>query len=106
MNISNRLSEDVKIIGEIHVKEDLFIDCEVEGEIHSKANLTVGENAQINGKLNAENVTIFGAVNGNINTNKRCELKETSNIEGDITASVLKIVEGAAFNGLANVKKK
>jgi len=106
MNISNRLSEDVKIIGEIHVKDDLFIDCELEGEIHSQANLTVGENAKLKGKIQAQNVTVFGALDGDINASQRCELKESSAINGDISARTLRIVEGAAFNGLADVTRK
>jgi len=106
MNISNRLSEDVKIIGEIHVKDDLFIDCELEGKIHSKANLTVGENAKLKGEIHAQNVTIFGALEGDVNASQRCELKESSQIDGDISAATLKIVEGAAFNGMANITRK
>lgn len=103
MNVNNRLSEDVKIIGTLTVKEDLFIDCQLDGEINSKGNLTIGENAKIKGEISANNISVFGEIEGNLNAQNRCELKDSSTINGNVTTAVLKIVEGAIFNGRANV---
>lgn len=105
MNISNRLSEDVKIVGTLFVKEDLFLDCQVEGEIQSTGNLTIGENAKLKGQVHAINITVFGSIEGDLFSKTRCELKETASLNGNVTASKLRIVEGASFTGKANITK-
>ena len=105
MNVSNRLSEDVKIIGTLISKEDLFIDCELEGEITSSGSLTIGENAKLKGEIHAANIVVFGNVEGNLSSKTKCELKETAEINGNIEATTLRVVEGAVFNGRAQVTK-
>jgi cytoskeletal protein CcmA (bactofilin family) len=105
MNVSNRLSEDVKIVGNLFAKDDLFIDCELEGEISSQGNLTVGENAKLKGEIKASNIVVFGEIEGNIESKNRCELKESSIINGNVAASTLRVVEGSEFNGRAHVTR-
>ncbi len=104
MNVSNRLSEDVKISGSLFSREDLFIDCEYEGEIRTNGNLTIGENAKIKGEVFAQSITLFGKIDGNLNSELKCELKEGSTLNGDVTAKTFRVVEGAIFNGSANIK--
>jgi cytoskeletal protein CcmA (bactofilin family) len=102
----NVLSNDVQITGSIKFSHDLIIDGRIEGEVHSEGALTVGENAQIKGEINARNVVIFGKVEGNVTVLERCELKSNATLLGDVAAGTLAIEEGATFMGQSQVGRK
>ncbi|NNE91430.1 MAG: polymer-forming cytoskeletal protein [Verrucomicrobiales bacterium] len=100
----NILSSDVEIKGTLKFANDLILDGRlVEGAVVSDGDLTVGENAQIDGEIKTKNVTVFGKVNGNIVVSERCELKQNAELHGDVTAGKLAIEEGATFMGSSTV---
>jgi len=99
----NILSSDVEIKGTLKFSQDLIIDGKIEGEVNSQGDLTVGENAKIQGDIKTRSVTVFGKVEGNITVTDRCELKQNAELVGDITAGKLAIEEGATFMGSSTV---
>jgi len=99
----NILSSDVEIKGTLKFSQDLIIDGRIEGEVNSEGDLTVGENAHIQGDINTRSVTVFGKVVGNIRVTDRCELKQNAHLEGDVAAGKLAIEEGAVFMGCSSV---
>jgi cytoskeletal protein CcmA (bactofilin family) len=106
MSNRNILANDVEIQGSISFSNDLIIDGKIKGEIRSEGNLTVGENAEIEGEIHTKTVTIFGKVKGNITVSERAELKANSVLEGDIAAGTLSIEEGATFMGQSSVGRR
>ncbi|HYF35159.1 MAG TPA: polymer-forming cytoskeletal protein, partial [Prosthecobacter sp.] len=82
----NTLSKDVEIKGSITFAHQLTIEGRVEGDVISKGDLTVGENGLIKGQVNANNVVIFGKIEGNVTAQERCQAKSSATILGDITA--------------------
>lgn len=99
----NILSSDVEIKGTLKFSNDLIIDGRIEGEVNSEGDLTVGENAHIQGDINTRSVTVFGKIVGNIKVTDRCELKQNAHLEGDVAAGKLAIEEGAIFMGSSAV---
>ncbi|MDF1753869.1 MAG: polymer-forming cytoskeletal protein [Verrucomicrobiales bacterium] len=99
----NILSSDVEIKGTLKFSNDLIIDGRIEGEVNSEGDLTVGENAHIQGDINTRSVTVFGKIVGNIKVTDRCELKQNAHLEGDVSAGKLAIEEGAIFMGSSAV---
>lgn len=99
----NILSSDVEIKGTLKFSNDLIIDGRIEGEVNSEGDLTVGENAHIQGDINTRSVTVFGRIVGNIKVTDRCELKQNAHLEGDVVAGKLAIEEGAVFMGSSAV---
>lgn len=99
----NILSSDVEIKGTLKFSNDLIIDGRIEGEVNSEGDLTVGENAHIQGDINTRSVTVFGKIVGNIKVTDRCELKQDAHLEGDVSAGKLAIEEGAVFMGSSAV---
>ena len=98
-NNTNVLAQGIEIIGTIKFQNDMIIDGKVEGEILSeKGKVTIGENAKIKGDVKAGEVNMFGMVEGSI-TSERCELREKSELRGDITTKSLKMEEGALLSG-------
>ena len=99
----NFLSRDIEIRGSITVRENLFVDGRVDGEINSTGELTVGENAEIQGQIRANSATIFGKIGGNVTADDYCELKAQSVLQGDLKASRLVMEEGASFIGNSEI---
>ena len=96
---TNVLAQGIEIIGTIKFQNDMIIDGKVEGEIQSeKGKVTIGENARIKGDVKAGEVKMFGTVEGTIQSD-RCELRENSELRGDITTKSLKMEEGALLSG-------
>jgi len=92
------VSRDVEIKGSIKFQKELFVDGKVQGQITSDGVLTIGENADVRGKIKSKSVTVYGKVHANI-TAQRCELKSTCTLHGDLKAVRLIVEEGAAFVG-------
>ena len=67
-----------------------------------KGKVTIGENAQIKGDINAGEVKLYGKVEGKINS-ERCELKTNSKLEGDIKTKMLSMEEGASLSGRTDI---
>jgi cytoskeletal protein CcmA (bactofilin family) len=102
-NATNVLSTGIEIIGSIRFSNDMIIDGKIEGEITSeKGKITIGENARIKGDVTAGEVKVFGNIEGKI-TSQRCELKDKSQINGDIKSKVFSMEEGAKLAGRTEI---
>lgn len=101
--VKNVLANDVEIIGTLKFENDLIFDGKLDGEIVSAGALTLGKNAQVKGEVRTKDVTVHGTVNGNIIVTERCELKASSQLNGDLKAMRIVIEEGAIFIGKSEV---
>lgn len=94
------IGKSVEIRGEVKGNEDLVVDGHVEGTITlSDSKLTVGANARVQANVSARDVVILGTLNGNIIATGKVELRQGSNLLGDIRAARLSIEENANFTG-------
>lgn len=96
------ISADMKVVGNLESGGDVQIEGSVEGNIKSRT-VTIGENAQINGAVNADTVSILGRINGKINA-ATVRIAKTAHVQGDINYKTLSIEEGAVIDG--QVKRK
>ena len=69
-----------------------------EGEIDTTGNLVIGEGAKVIADIKANNVSISGAVKGNVDAN-RVEILETGRVWGDMMINSLLLNEGAYLRG-------
>jgi cytoskeletal protein CcmA (bactofilin family) len=97
------LSEGVKFKGILTTNGNVRIDGEFDGEIVVDGNLTLGEKSKGKGTIKATNITSGGIVTGSIETTEKLVLEATTKIEGDISAKILIITEGASFKGTSNM---
>jgi cytoskeletal protein CcmA (bactofilin family) len=101
-----RIGRSVTIKGELGGAEDLFVDGEVEGsiELHGHS-LTVGPNGRVHANIVAQDVIIFGKVEGNVRAIERVELKKTAVLHGDIFTQRIAIEDGAFLKGGIDIQK-
>jgi cytoskeletal protein CcmA (bactofilin family) len=97
---STVIGKSVTIRGDVTGKEDLFLDGVVEGTISlPESRLTVGPNARVMADVDAQEMVIFGLVEGNLRVAGRIELRESAVMKGDIVAGRLSIEENASMKG-------
>lgn len=91
------ISDDLVVIGTLTSTGDIQIDGRVDGDIRS-ASVTIGEKANFQGEIVAEECTIRGRVQGIIRARK-VQLSGTCHMEGTILHEALAVEVGAFFEG-------
>ncbi len=61
--------------------------------------MTLGETCKIVGQVKANNITLSGVLEGQINAAEKLVLENRSKLIGDLKAKILVIEEGAVFDG-------
>jgi cytoskeletal protein CcmA (bactofilin family) len=91
------ISADMVINGSVSSTGDIQVDGRVEGDVRG-IGLVIGDKAEINGEVLAEDVTVRGKVSGRIRARKVL-LAATSHVEGDILHEAFAVESGAFFEG-------
>lgn len=94
------IGNDLSIEGQtitIRCKGSLKVLGNIQADLHSKE-LEVGREAIIQGSIAADNVEVFGRVNGAI-LGTHVVLRAGAEVAGDIHSHLLSIEQGAAFDG-------
>ncbi len=87
--------------GKLYCKGSTRIGGILEGEIVSEGVLIIEQHATIKAQIIAEEVIIYGAVEGKLEAQVRLELCQTARFKGDLLTPCLAIREGALFSGRA-----
>jgi cytoskeletal protein CcmA (bactofilin family) len=99
LEANSSISSGLSIIGKIVGQGKLGIFGHVEGEVHAST-VQIGDGAEVEGDIVAEELTIGGRVKGTIHAN-RVKLNSTAVVEGDIYHLSLAIEENAQFEGMS-----
>jgi cytoskeletal protein CcmA (bactofilin family) len=99
LEANSSLSAGLSIVGKIVGQGKLAIFGHVAGEVHAST-VQIGDGAQIEGDIVAQELTIGGRVKGTIRAN-RVKLNSTAVVEGDIYHRSLAIEESAQFEGMS-----
>lgn len=91
------LSRGLTIVGNLTSDGEIQIDGRVEGDIVTRA-LTIGEGAEVIGRIQAETAVVKGRVNGFIRA-RSVTLAKSANVVGDIVHQSLTIEPGACLEG-------
>ena len=91
--------------GKLTFKDTVRIDGRFQGEISSENTLIVGKTGEIEATIRSTNVVVNGTVIGDIHARGQLTLHKTARVEGDVTAPVLVVEEGAVFNGAVSMAK-
>lgn len=91
------IAENLNIEGNLMSDGEIQIDGQVSGNVQAKT-LTIGQNAEINGDINAGTLIIRGAVNGSLR-GEEITVTSTATIRGDIVHASLSIEPGAKIDG-------
>jgi cytoskeletal protein CcmA (bactofilin family) len=91
------IGSDMSIVGKIDCKGPAQVFGRIEGELRA-SDLVVGDGAQVEGSVIAQNVTVCGRIKGTIRA-VRVKLQNGGAVEGDIYHRSLSIDENSLFEG-------
>ena len=91
------ISEDLTITGNVELQGELHLDGQVQGDVHCIA-LVLGENAQLEGNVVAEEVTVRGRLIGSVRALK-VVLQSTAHVEGNLVHKSFAVEQGTHFEG-------
>ena len=97
------LGAATRLEGTLHVDESIRIDGTLLGNIEQTDGddrwLILGPSAQILGDIRAQNLSVAGKVTGNIVASGSVELRNGSEVRGNITHKSITVEPGASVHG-------
>ena len=94
------IGKSIRIKGDVVAREPLFVAGRVEGTIEvDQHTLTIAEEASVHAAVTAESVVIEGKVEGDLAAITRIAIRPTAHVEGECTAPIVSIAEGAFVQG-------
>lgn len=85
--------------GKFISSENVRFDGKLTGEFSCTKRLVMGETAQIEGNVMAQDATIMGIIKGEVIVKGNLHLKSSAFIEGNIQAKTMIVDEGARYVG-------
>ncbi len=94
------IGKGTKIEGQMEVTQSIRIDGTFKGSVSATDTLIVGTTGELNDvTVKVKNAIIGGKIKGSVSASNKVTLESTSNLDGDLTAKLLIIEEGALFSG-------
>lgn len=93
------IAEELTIEGKIEGAGHVRIAGRFKGDVHVQGNLTIEKGATVTGGVRANQVTIGGTLEGNIDSAARVELLSTGVLTGDLSADSLTVAAGSRMRG-------
>ena len=98
-NSSNTISRETSIEGNVETSGNLRIEGKILGNIRAQSKVVLGNSANVEGKIYAQNADIEGSVKGTLHVEGLLTLKSNAKIKGDIHTGKLVMESGAVFDG-------
>jgi len=94
------------ITGEMTSREDITIHGQVKGQISmEEGGLLVGPSANVEADIHGARVIVHGTFSGAIAAAERVELTPTATVTGTLLSPVVRLQDGAFFNGTIEVER-
>ena len=102
--ISGFLDQGTSVAGELQFAGTLRVDGEFHGSISAKDKLIVGERAQIHADIKIGEIEVYGAIFGNVESNRRVQIHSGGSIVGDVRTPELVIEAGGRLDGRSDME--
>jgi cytoskeletal protein CcmA (bactofilin family) len=94
------IGKGVLVVGEIHSREDLTIEGEVEGSIEMAGHcLTVDGNGTVRAGVKARVVEVQGSIQGQVDAGDKVYIRKGAKFVGDIRSGGIIIEDGGYIKG-------
>lgn len=94
----NALVKGTVIEGTIRCDSDLRVDGTIKGKLSCQSKVIIGPTGAVEGEIRCQNAVIEGRFKGNLYVTELLNVRETAEIDGEITTNKLIVQSGAKFN--------
>ena len=99
------IGPSMSVKGEVHSREELYVDGDVQGSIEMQHRLTVGPNGKIRANITAREIVVHGSIQGNVQVAEKIIIREKGSLVGDIRTAGIVIEDGAYFKGSIDITR-
>ena len=85
--------------GDLAFEESFRIDGKFEGKIRSGSELILGDDADVTAEIDVGRLSVNGSLKGSVRATERVDLLAKARVFGDIATPILRVEEGAVFQG-------
>jgi cytoskeletal protein CcmA (bactofilin family) len=97
-NALNALAKGTTVEGNLRCDSDLRVDGSIKGKLICKAKVIIGPTGSVEGEIQCQNAVIEGRFKGMLHVTELLNVRETAEIDGEITTTKLLVQSGAKFN--------
>ena len=100
------IGPSLTITGEVTSCEDMTIHGRIKGQISmQEGGLLVAPTATVEADVHGPRVVVHGTFSGDIAAAERVELMPTATVKGTLLSPVVRLQDGATFNGAIEVER-
>jgi len=92
--------------GELFFEETFRIDGKFEGKIPGGSELILGDSAEVDAEIQVDRLSVNGSLKGSVRAAERIELHPSARVTADLQTPVLRIEEGAFFQGSCDMTRE
>jgi cytoskeletal protein CcmA (bactofilin family) len=97
---ASTITSGLRIHGEFSGDSDLYIDGEAKGKIRLlRSRVSVGPNGKVQADIEARDIVVEGAVQGNLKASESVRLGPSSRVQGSLVTPRVAIDDGARLRG-------
>ncbi|TNE68859.1 MAG: polymer-forming cytoskeletal protein [Bacteroidetes bacterium] len=97
-NALNTLVKGTVVEGSLRCENDLRVDGTIKGKLSCKSKVIIGPTGAVEGEIRCDNAVIEGRFSGILLVNELLNIRETAEVEGEVTTNKLLVQSGAKFN--------
>ncbi|MFZ0636353.1 MAG: polymer-forming cytoskeletal protein [Candidatus Acidiferrales bacterium] len=97
------IEQGVHLEGNLSSTGTFRVNSTVKGNLTSERTLMLGENAEVEGELEARVVIIAGKFKGTVRATEQVEIQPNGVVRGDVYSPCLSIAAGAIFSGTCHM---
>lgn len=94
----NALVKGTVVEGSLRCENDLRVDGTIKGKLSCQSKVIIGPTGVVEGEIRCQNAVIEGRFKGTLHVTELLNVRETAEVEGDITTNKLLVQSGARFN--------
>lgn len=94
----NALVKGTVVEGNVRCESDLRVDGTIKGKLICQAKVIIGPTGSVEGEIRCQNAVIEGKFTGILQVSELLNVRETAEIDGEISTNKLLVQSGAKFN--------
>jgi cytoskeletal protein CcmA (bactofilin family) len=94
----NALVKGTVIEGTVRCDSDLRVDGTIKGKLSCQSKVIIGPTGAVEGEIRCQNAVIEGTFKGTLYVTELLNVRETAEVDGEITTNKLIVQSGAKFN--------
>lgn len=94
----NALVKGTTVEGSLRCESDLRVDGTIKGKLNCQAKVIIGPSGVVDGEIRCQNAVIEGRFKGILFVSELLNVRETAEVDGEISTNKLLVQSGAKFN--------